>query len=188
MTDDGKNASDYSEMEQNKEAPRAFRRQTLAKVSAMDGHPGNANTLMMNISLGGAYIRTDNPPPVGTRFVSQIFLPNGYKKPIKVGGRVVRSDHRGIGVVFEDLQSRDRSLLRGYTSFHDLDDAVVSLQESIPDILSGNLLPISDRQLIHERLYAAAKNTVKILIALSAKSGPMVRSSSRLQPGYADPS
>ena len=172
MTDDGKNASDYSEMEQTKEARRAFRRQTLAKVTAMDGHPGNANTLMMNISLGGAYIRTDNPPPVGTRFVSQIFLPNGYKKPIKVGGRVVRSDHRGIGVVFEDLQSRDRSLLRGYTSFHDLDDAVVSLQESIPDILSGNLLPISDRQLIHERLHAAAKNAVKILIALSAKSGP----------------
>jgi ubiquinone/menaquinone biosynthesis C-methylase UbiE len=172
MTDDGKNASDYSEMEQNKEAPRAFRRQTLAKVSAMDGHPGNANTLMMNISLSGAYIRTDNPPPVGTRFVSQIFLPNGYKKPIKVGGLVVRSDHSGIGVVFEDLQSRDRSLLRGYTSFHDLDDAVVSLQESIPDILSGNLLPISDKQLIHERLYAADKNAVKILIALSAKSGP----------------
>jgi ubiquinone/menaquinone biosynthesis C-methylase UbiE len=172
MIDHDKNASEYSESKESKESRGAFRRQTLAKVSAINGHPDNANTLMMNISLTGAYIRTDNPPPAGTRFVTQIFLPNGYKKPIQVGGRVVRADHGGLGVVFEDLQSRDRSLLRGYTSFHDLDDAVVSLQESIPDILSGNLLPISDRQLIHERLRAAADNAVKILITLSAKSGP----------------
>jgi ubiquinone/menaquinone biosynthesis C-methylase UbiE len=172
MIDHDKNASEYSESKESKESRGAFRRQTLAKVSAINSHPDNANTLMMNISLTGAYIRTDNPPPAGTRFVTQIFLPNGYKKPIQVGGRVVRADHGGLGVVFEDLQSRDRSLLRGYTSFHDLDDAVVSLQESIPDILSGNLLPISDRQLIHERLRAAADNAVKILITLSAKSGP----------------
>ena len=181
MIDHDKNASEYSESKESKESRGAFRRQTLAKVSAINGHPDNANTLMMNISLTGAYIRTDNPPPVGTRFVTQIFLPNGYKKPIQVGGRVVRADHGGLGVVFEDLQSRDRSLLRGYTSFHDLDDAVVSLQESIPDILSGNLLPISDRQLIHERLRAAADNAVKILITLSAKSGP--RFEARLEYG-----
>lgn len=163
--------NNLAEAEQINEARRAYRRKTLAVATGFAGQPIDEKTLVTNISLNGAYIRTDNPLPVGARFVSQILLPNGFKKPIKVGGRVVRSDDCGIGVVFEDLQSRDRSLLRGYASFLELDDTVVSLQESIPDLLSGNLLPISERLSIQERLQAAAERDVKILVSLSATSG-----------------
>jgi ubiquinone/menaquinone biosynthesis C-methylase UbiE len=163
--------NNINDIEHAREARRASRRKTLAIVTTLDGQPTDTNTLMMNISLSGAYIRTDHPPPVGTRFMSQILLPNGFKNPIIVGGRVVRSDDYGIGVVFEDLQSRDRSLLRGYASFLELDDTVVSLQNSIPNVLDGNLLPISEKQWIRERLHAAAQCDVKILVALSATSG-----------------
>jgi len=155
-----------------KESRRAYRRKTLARVSSPDGRRDDA--MMMDISPGGAYIRTDKPLPVGARFVSRVFLPDGAKRPLEIGGRVVRTDERGMGVVFEDLQSRDRSLLRGYASFFDLDDAVVSLQASNPDALRGNLLPIGDGQFIRERLHDAAGRDVRILVALSVKAGPWI--------------
>ena len=172
MNHTGENSKEFSGTGQ--EARKAFRRQTLASVTTDNGFLIDTKTLLMNISLNGAYLKTQNPPPVGTRFTSQIFLPNGYKKrnPLEIGGRVVRSDASGVGIVFEDLQSRDRSLLRGYTCFHDLDDVVVSLQDSIPGVLNGNLLPTAEHELINERLRAAAERNVKILVAFSAKSGP----------------
>lgn len=154
------------------ESRRAYRRRTLARVISPDGR--RDNVLMTDVSPGGAYIRTDNPLPVGARFVSRVFLPGGANRPLEIGGQVVRTDERGMGVVFEDLQSRDRSLLRGYASFFDLDDAVVSLQASNPGALRGNLLPVGDGQFIRERLQDAAGRDVRILIALSAKGGPWI--------------
>ena len=108
-----------------------------------------------NLSKDGAYIRIVDPPPIGTRLAFTMRLPTIQKRSIRVGGKVVRIDQRGMGVLFEDLQSRDRFKIREYATFVDMDDAVVSVQDAMRDVLTGNLLPINDWELIDERLRTA---------------------------------
>jgi len=161
------------ERDQKSESRRSLRRKTIAFVTPLEGRLNDENALILNVSVGGAYIRTEEPPPIGSRFAVQIRFPSGPKKPIKVGARVTRIDESGVGVVFEDLHSRDRAAIRGYASFIDLDDAVVALQGSIPHLLTGNLLPINDKELIIERLREASERDVKVLVALSVNRGPL---------------
>ncbi len=53
-----------------------------------------------NISSGGFYIESGNPPPVGKDFLFKIYLPE-EEKPIELPGRVVWMNERGrVGVRF----------------------------------------------------------------------------------------
>lgn len=60
-----------------------------------------------NVSAGGAFFRTDKPLPAGTPVRIDLILPldklrnlSGKKAYVKVDGKVLRSDERGMAVSF----------------------------------------------------------------------------------------
>lgn len=57
---------------------------------------------LKDISLGGLYAYADEAIPAGTRCEMKIRL-EGAGEDLTLHGRVVRTDHRGVGVVFEEM-------------------------------------------------------------------------------------
>ena len=151
------------------ESRRADRRQTLATVSVINGPEFESTATVTNLSLEGAFIETIMEHPIGTRFTFDIDLPTARGHSIKVGGKVVRQETDGLGVRFDDMQSRDRSRIKQYARFSEMDDTVVHVQRSMSKLIKGNLLPISDREAIEERLKNAADNRLKALIVDPAR-------------------
>ena len=63
----------------------------------------------VDVSASGALFRTDANVPVGTPVKIELFLPldelkklAGKKARIKVSGAVIRSDHSGVAVCFDE--------------------------------------------------------------------------------------
>jgi ubiquinone/menaquinone biosynthesis C-methylase UbiE/pimeloyl-ACP methyl ester carboxylesterase len=123
-----------------------------------------------NLSVEGAFVRTRREVPIGTRFQFKIELPTPGVKPIRVGGKVVRLANDGIGIKFEDIASRDRSRIREYARFAEMDDTIVKVQRRMDDVLTGNLLPVSDREAIEQRLRQAAHLRLKALVVDPARN------------------
>lgn len=75
--------------------------------------------LMTNMSLGGTFVRTDNPAPPGTPVTLRIYLP-GEGPPLSVGGEVVwwrmpgHNEDPGMGVKFVQIASEDLERLKSY--------------------------------------------------------------------------
>jgi hypothetical protein len=66
---------------------------------------GNGRTLtdfIQNLSVGGLFIETKFPFFVGEELSMTFSLPN-EEKPIKVTGKIVRVNTRGIGVQFDEM-------------------------------------------------------------------------------------
>jgi ubiquinone/menaquinone biosynthesis C-methylase UbiE len=160
------------------------RRQTLAVTSLSDVPGAAREALITNISIDGAYLRTADPIALDRRLEIALTLPTGWGRPIRLIGRVVRADAGGFGVRFEEIQSRDRSKLREYAAFAEMDAAFVELQRGLAGWAPGNLLPISDPRLTAERLRAAAERGLPVTVLRSLKDGR--RLSSRLAYGPAD--
>ncbi|HKA88572.1 MAG TPA: PilZ domain-containing protein [Haliangiales bacterium] len=59
-----------------------------------------------NVSLGGAFLLTEEKPPLGTKLALQISLPS-QKELVQVGATVRWVDTNGIGVQFDGLRARD---------------------------------------------------------------------------------
>jgi len=144
-----------------KESRKSYRRKTIASVSFSDRNGAAREAVALNLSTEGAYIQTDSCPVVGEPIEVRMQLPTGTRRPIHVVGQVMRRDPGGVGIVFSDIHARDRSALRKYTGYEDLVDAVVSLQNKLEGILSGNLLPVSDWREIEERLIRASQAGLK---------------------------
>ena len=151
------------------ESRRAYRRRTIARVSFSDGSVKNEPATITNISKDGLYMHTERPLQIGERLSLTLWLPSGYSKSLKVGGRIVRLDQHGMGILFEDLSSKDRYRLSEYSGFVDLDDAIVELQNSMSGVIVGNLLPVSEWRIIEDWLKRANDKKLKILLALSTK-------------------
>jgi len=148
----------------DREVRRSTRRRTLATVTVVKGPEFEEDAAVTNLSVEGAFVRTTQRFPIGTRFVFRIDLPTSRERPIQVGAEVVREDEDGLGLLFVDIQSRDRSRLREYARFAEMDDTVVRVQRRMDTLLSGNLLPISDHEAIEERLKLAADRRLKALV------------------------
>jgi len=58
--------------------------------------------LIKNISNGGAFIETELPFLTDKELLMTFNMP-GYENPIKISGKIVRTDSKGIGVQFDDL-------------------------------------------------------------------------------------
>ena len=155
-------------VENRKDSRRSNRRRTIAIVTFLDGSINDKKAIISNVSKDGAYIVTSDIPPVGSRLAISFQLPANWKRPIKVDGRVVRIDAKGSGILFEDIRYQDRFKIRQYADFADQDDAIVALQNSMKNILTGNLLPVREWPMIEERLIAATKRNLQVLVALSA--------------------
>lgn len=150
------------------EGRRAYRRSTIAQVSFLERSVDEPATAT-NISKDGLYLNTERPLAVGDRLNFTLRLPTGHHKPLKVGGKVARIDEDGMGILFEDLNSKDRYRLGDYSGFVDLDDAIVELQNSLEGMIDGNLLPVSEWPIIEDWLQKASDNQLSVLIALSTK-------------------
>lgn len=163
--DDPKGNKDSSTwLGHREESRRSYRRQTLATIAFQEAPGRDAHATVSNLSSEGAFLHTVDRPAVGTRLVFDMQLPTGGKRPLRVVGRIVRSDDEGLGVRFEDLLSRNRSRIRDYARFVEMDDAVVTLQGAMKGVLSGNLLPVSEWMLIEERLRAAVDRELEVLV------------------------
>ena len=74
---------------------------------------------MPNISKGGMYIQTDNPPDLGTVMALTFQLP-GQDNLIRTKGKVVWNNptsglHKpGIGLQFTEMPEEDRHILEGF--------------------------------------------------------------------------
>ncbi|MFH0789412.1 MAG: PilZ domain-containing protein, partial [Pseudomonadota bacterium] len=172
---------DYSEawLGSKGENRRAYRRKTIAQVSFLEGSGKDELAVVTNVSKDGLYINTKGPLDVGDRLNFRLKLPTNSHKPMKGVGMVVRRNESGLGIRFQDLKSKDRSRIRDYSGFVDLDDAIVELQNSMQGIIAGNLLPVSEWPLIEDRLKKANDKNLPVLIALSTKRNQAI--SSRLR-------
>jgi hypothetical protein len=156
------------------EKRRANRRRTLAQVSFLEKSLKNEPAMVTNVSKDGLYIHTKWLLDVGERLTFTLRLPGKSHRPIKGVGVVVRIDRYGIGVRFQDLTSKDRSRIREYSGFVDLDDAVVELQNVMQGLITGNLLPVSEWPMIENRLQKAHDKNLPVLIVLSTKKNQTI--------------
>ncbi|MBL6975366.1 MAG: PilZ domain-containing protein [Deltaproteobacteria bacterium] len=75
--------------------------------------------LMTNMSLGGAFIRTENPAQPGTPVTLQVYLKED-DPPLSVAGEVVwwrmpgHGEQPGMGVKFNQIASADLERMKAY--------------------------------------------------------------------------
>jgi ubiquinone/menaquinone biosynthesis C-methylase UbiE len=164
-----------------KEHRKSNRRKTFAPVTFIgEGEStkkisplnGNDQPCALDLSLDGAFIKNRIIPHLGDHINLKIDLPMKKSKPLTFGGRVIRAEKNGFGVEFSDLHYQDRSLLRNYIGFSELDDTVVSIQNKLKGVLNGNLLPALEPEKIHERLLAAHEKKIECLVLFSKTDKP----------------
>ncbi len=182
MTDIHENPSTSIWLGHQSEARKSYRRKTMAPVTILEGPLRDSDAMVTNVSLDGAFLKTKERPLVGDHLVMDMLFPTGQRRPIRVTSRVVRVDAMGLGLRFEELQSRDRTKIRQYSGFIELDEVIVDLQTSMKDILSGNLLPVSEWALIEERLLAASKRELPVKVVYSVKKAQWLESRLRYDP------
>jgi len=162
-----------------KEHRKSYRRKTIASVAFLDqlsgdrGFLNNIDSHALDLSLDGAYIQNGKIPPIGTHVNLKIILPSGKRSSSKIGGRVTRTGKSGFGIEFNELHHKDRSLIRNYVGFSELDDTIVSIQNDMKNILTGNMLPITDPAVIQERLDIARTKQLNCLILTSKNGKPL---------------
>jgi ubiquinone/menaquinone biosynthesis C-methylase UbiE len=166
-----KSSKDYFRpwLGRKEENRRSYRRRTIAPVSFLRASVDKRPATVTNVSKDGLYMNTERPLAVGDRLNFMLRLPTEHRKPLKVGGKVTRIDEYGMGILFEDLNSKDRYRIGEYSGFADLDDAIVELQKSLEGMIDGNLLPVSEWAIIKDWLKKASNNKLSVLIALSTK-------------------
>ncbi len=72
-----------------------------------------------NVSVGGMFLQTENPKPVGTKFQLRFRIPT-YERTIEAQGEVcwvIPADqpvppHAGMGVRFTDVTAEDQEAIR----------------------------------------------------------------------------
>jgi hypothetical protein len=136
----------------------------MAPIVHADGAELGEDALIVNLSVDGAFLQTARAHPVGTPVNLKFELPTGKGKAIPVSGEIVRAEDGGLGIRFSDIRSRDRSLLREYAHFSEMDDMVVRVQRKVGGHAAGNLLPLCDRQAIETRLRAAANRRLPVMV------------------------
>lgn len=128
------------------------RRRTFAAVRVLEGAPLPREMRVTDLSADGAFLRLpagDGPTALlpkqlsGTRLRLQLETPTD-PRPVEVTARVVRTMHSGVGVRFEEVSARDRSRLRAYAGFYEMDESIVRVQRALGDLMPGNLLPLGE--------------------------------------------
>jgi Tfp pilus assembly protein PilZ len=69
-------------------------------------------SLLRDISLGGAYVETSKPMTVGQRIILTLST-HRPERSCTVKGVVVRTDARGVGIQFDDLSLKQRQVIQG---------------------------------------------------------------------------
>lgn len=139
---------------------RSPRRRTLARVRLFEGPALGDRLVATDLSADGAFLRSELSTPIrlesarGERLRLSLEVPTD-SKPVEVTARIVRVTPEGIGVRFEEVSARDRSRLRGYAGFYEMDEAIVRVQRTLGDVIPGNLLPLGERSEVEAILRSA---------------------------------
>lgn len=92
-------------LEKWQEAKHANKRKHTRKQASIyavfEGHNAYFRDYIQNISTSGIFIETQTPIFVNQELTATFFLP-GSKTPIKIKGKVVRTDPKGIAVQFDE--------------------------------------------------------------------------------------
>jgi Tfp pilus assembly protein PilZ len=70
----------------------------------------SAQEFIRDISIGGAFIKTDQPLVVGQDIALSFSIPN-FEKSFELAGKVVRSNGEGIGVKFINLTKKQQDIM-----------------------------------------------------------------------------
>ena len=76
-----------------------------------EGH--SAQELISDISIGGAFIKTEQPLVMGQQVDLSFSVPN-FEKSFDLSGQVVRCDDQGIGVKFNSLTDKQQELMMSF--------------------------------------------------------------------------
>ena len=78
----------------------------------------NFKSYILDISIGGVFIETNEKLPVGQRIVLKFSLPN-YSKQFIFNGKIAWSGPRGFGVQFEEVTPLQGDMLKTYVEEKD---------------------------------------------------------------------
>ena len=96
---------DLEKWEKSKDKKRKYpRRSTLIDITYSSDQRGFFEDVIRNISAGGLYIETNLLSELGQKLTMTFSHPNSGD-PIKVLGKVIRTDSEGIGVKFDKFLS-----------------------------------------------------------------------------------
>ena len=87
-----------SKIKDNRRHPR----KDTSIYAICSGHDCYFRDYIKNISAGGIFIETQSPLFVNQQITITFFLP-GAQRPIKIKGKVVRTDPKGIAVEFDEI-------------------------------------------------------------------------------------
>ena len=68
---------------------------------------------ILDISIGGVFIETDQKFTIGQKIVLNFMLPSN-QKPFKINGTISWGSPRGFGVQFDEIPATEGAILRSY--------------------------------------------------------------------------
>ena len=106
---------------------RAYSRMACTVRAALEWQGESFPSELLDLSFSGVRINTGAAPPLASQ-VSVVLKVNlgGREVSLRCPGRVVRADHRGLGVHFDPLDSVALALLRDVVAAHCPDPQVVA--------------------------------------------------------------
>lgn len=162
----------YARREAGVEERLSPRRRTLALVRVLDGALLDDELQATDLSADGAFLRLpawgEPGIPIGSRLRIRLETPTD-PVPVVVTARVVRLTPEGIGVRFEEVSARERSRLRAYAGFYEMDEAIVRVQRTLGDLIPGNLLPLGETAEIEAVLHNAAERGLPMTAILPGR-------------------
>jgi Tfp pilus assembly protein PilZ len=78
----------------------------------------NFQNYILDISIGGVFIETDQKLPVGNDMLLKFSLPN-HAKSFTLNGIVAWNSPRGFGVKFKDMSSQQGELLKAFVDLNE---------------------------------------------------------------------
>jgi CheY-like chemotaxis protein len=99
--------------EQNSRLPEKRRHERFNCLLAVDYDVSNwtYQSFLRDISLGGAYLESEQPALLGSHLSLSLAAP-GVARGCKVQGKVIRCDPRGIGVSFANLSLKQKEVIQ----------------------------------------------------------------------------
>jgi len=99
--------------EKNSRLPEKRRHERFDCLVAVDYDVSNSTyqSFLRDISLGGAYLESEQPVLPGSRLTLSLSAP-GVARACKVQGKVIRCDPKGIGVSFENLSLKQKEIIQ----------------------------------------------------------------------------
>jgi Tfp pilus assembly protein PilZ len=99
------------EKENETSEKRRYKRTACSLAAEFDVNEWTYKGTICDISLGGSFIKTNEPISVGQKINLTLFS-QSLEKSIAVGGKIVRRSQEGIGVEFGALSMNQKNIIR----------------------------------------------------------------------------